>query len=131
MTKPLTISSIIFLLVTFFCFPAFAGELDGKTFSGKEGHIGKKASGDDVVVFKDGKFISNGCTEWGFSGGEYTTTTDGDKVHFVSDTYSDKYGRITWIGTVNENHVDATYIWYDKGKYSKPEQVKWFSGDIK
>ena len=130
MKKPWTISFLVFILAAFLYFPAFAGSLDGKTFSGKEGHIGKKASGDDVVVFEDGVFVSNGCKEWGFSGGEYTTTNDGDKVHFVADTFSEKYGRITWTGTVAENHLDATYIWYDKGKYSKPEQVKWFSGDI-
>ena len=131
MKKPWTRGSTVFLLVTLFCLPAFAGSLDGKTFSGEEGLIGKTASGNDVVVFEDGKFISNGCKEWGFSGGEYTTTNDGDKVHFIADTYSEKYGRITWTGTVVGNHLDATYIWYDKGKYSKPEQVKWFSGNIK
>jgi hypothetical protein len=120
----------IFLMVSLVSTPALAGSLDGKTFSGKEGHIGKEALGDDTVVFENGKFISNGCKEWGFSGGDYTTTVDGDKVHFVADTYSEKYGRITWTGTVAGDHIDATYIWYDKGKYSKPEQVKWFSGDI-
>jgi hypothetical protein len=32
--------------------------LDGKIFTGQEGLMGKKASGVDEVVFKDGKFIS-------------------------------------------------------------------------
>jgi hypothetical protein len=123
--------SLVVIMITFFGLSANAGVLDGKIFTGQEGLMGEKSSGVDEVVFKDGKFISNGCLEWGFSGGEYTTTADGENVHFVADTYSDKYGRIIWTGTVKGNHLDATFIWFDKEKYSKPEQIKWFSGDVK
>ena len=123
--------SLIVFMITFFGLSANAGVLDGKIFTGQEGLMGEKSSGVDEVAFKDGKFISNGCLEWGFPGGEYTTTADGENVHFVADTYSDKYGRIIWTGTVKGNHLDATFIWFDKEKYSKPEQIKWFSGDVK
>ena len=123
--------SLIVFMITFFGLSAIAGVLDGKIFTGQEGLMREKSSGVDEVAFKDGKFISNGCLEWGFPGGEYTTIADGENVHFVADTYSDKYGRIIWTGTVKGNHLDATFIWFDKEKYSKPEQIKWFSGDVK
>jgi hypothetical protein len=131
MSRRLFQVSFIVFMIMFLGIPAFADDLEGKTFKGQEGLFGKEASGVDEVFFKDGKFISNGCIEWGFSGGDYTTTADGENVHFVADTYSAKYGRIIWTGTVKGNHLDATYIWFDKGKYSKPEQVKWFSGNVK
>jgi hypothetical protein len=95
--------SLIVFTITFFGLTAIAGVLDGKIFTGQEVLVGKKASGVDEVAFKDGKFISSGCIEWGFSGGDYATTADGENVHFVADTYSDKYGRITWTGTVKEH----------------------------
>ena len=110
---------------------SFAGSLDGKSFSGKTGMIGKKANENDEIKFTNGQFSSSGCQEYGFTGAPYQEKTEGDKTHFISDTYSEKYGRIIWTGTVDGNEVTATYIWFDKGEYKKPEQIKWFSGNIK
>lgn len=110
---------------------SFAGSLDGKSFSGKTGMMGKKANEDDEIKFSNGQFSSSGCQEYGFSGAPYQEKAEGDKIHFVSDTYSQKSGRIIWTGTVDGNEVVATYIWFDKGEYKKPKQIKWFSGNIK
>ena len=128
----------IFMITVFTLFsfliaiPAFSGMLDGKAFVGKNGHLGKDGSGSDEVKFENGKFESIGCsTKFGFSDAEYTTKVDGDKVFFTADIYSDKYGRMTYSGYVKDNDISANYFWYDKGKYEKPEQVKWFKGSAK
>ena len=109
---------------------AYAGSLDGKAFTGDTGKIGKKSANTDVITFENGRFASSGCQKYGFGPGEYHTTSDGESTHFVADTYSEKTGRITWVGTVTGDHLDATYIWYKKGKYAEPKQIKWFKGAL-
>jgi hypothetical protein len=109
--------------------PTFAADLDGKTFKGPTGMMGeKKAEEHDTIKFEDGQFVSVGCQPWGFGHGRYVTSKEGNTIHFVADTFSEKEGRIAWVGTISGNEVDATYLWYKKGKNDKPEQVKWFRG---
>jgi len=132
----MTKKNLILIGFTLFFFlisiPAYSGMLDGKTFSGKNGHLGKDGSGSDEIKFENGKFVSVTCSEkYGFSDSEYTTKVDGDKVFFTADIYSDKYGRMTYSGYVKGNDINANYFWYDKGKYENPKQVKWFKGSAK
>jgi hypothetical protein len=119
----------IFFFIT--AIPAYSGMLDGKEFVGKSGRLDKKASDDDEIKFEDGKFTSIGCTKYGFGDADYTTKVDGDRIFFTADVYSKKYGRITYSGFVKGNDMSANYIWWDKGKYEKPEQIKWFKGSTK
>ena len=132
----MTKKNLILIGFTLFFFliaiPVYSGMLDGKTFSGNNGHLGKDGSGSDEIQFENGKFVSVTCsTKYGFSDAEYTTKVDGDKVFFTADIYSDKYGRMTYSGYVKVDDISANYFWYDKGKYEKPEQVKWFKGSAK
>ena len=132
----MTKKNLILIGFTLFFFliaiPVYSGMLDGKTFSGKNGHLGKDGSGSDEIKFENGKFVSVTCsTKYGFSDAEYTTKVDGDKVFFTADIYSDKYGRMTYSGYVKGDDISANYFWYDKGEYEKPEQVKWFKGSAK
>lgn len=120
--------SIITIVFNVVIISAYAGSLDGKTFSGNTGKIGKKSSETDVIKFENGQFSSSGCQDYGFGSSTYQTAIDGDTTHFVADTYSEKTGRITWVGTVSGDKLNATYVWYKKGKYSKPAQIKWFKG---
>ena len=112
--------------------PAYSGILDGKVFAGKNGHLGKDGSGNDEVKFENGKFMSITCSEkYGFGDADYTAKADGDRIFFTADTYSEKYGRMTYSGFVKGNDISANYFWYDKGKYENPEQVKCFKGSVK
>ena len=122
-------TTLIFLLVAI---PAYSGMLDGKTFFGNNGHLGKEGSGKDEIKFENGKFMSIGCsTKYGFSDADYTAVMDGDRVFFTADIFSKKYGRMTYSGFVKGDEISANYFWYNMGKYDKPEQVKWFKGSIK
>ena len=123
----------IWLTMLFFVVaaPAHSGILDGKTFAGKNGQIGKNDSEDDEIRFANGKFLSVGCAEYGFGDADYTSKVDGDRIFFTADIYSDKYGRITYTGSVSGSDLEATFVWFDKGKYERPEQVKWWKGSIK
>ena len=124
----------IVMMVFFFamaCVSAYAGPLDGKAFTGVTGKMGKKGSEQDEIRFENGQFRSVGCKEYGFGSGPYTATVDGDTIHFVADTYSDRTGRIAWVGTITGNEANATYLWFKKNKNAKPKQVKWFKGTTK
>jgi hypothetical protein len=131
MRKTSTFLVSLWVVFGFLCTLAHAGSLDGKSFSGSEGMIGETADKTDEITFSNGQFTSSECKKYGFPGAPYQEKVDGDKIHFMSDNYSAKYGRIIWAGTVDGNKIDATYIWYDKGEYQKPEQIKWFSGTTK
>ena len=124
---------IIWISLLFFVWviPSYSGALDGKTFIGKNGVIGESGSEDDEIRFQDGKFFSVGCGKYGFGESAYTTKVEGNKVFFTADIYSDKYGRITYSGFVKGDDLQSTFIWFDKGKYAKPEQVKWWKGSAK
>ena len=60
--------------------------LDGKKFIGPTGEKGKKVHHEDVLNFSDGKFTSSECFQYGFKGGPYTTTIEGDTIHFQAET---------------------------------------------
>ena len=127
-------NAITFWITLFFfvmAIPAYSGILDGKNFVGKNGEIGKSGSEDDEIKFENGRFFSVGCGKYGFGDAEYTSKVDGDRVFFTADIYSNKYGRITYSGFVKGDDLNGTFIWFDKGKYDKPEQVKWWKGKVK
>ena len=65
--------SAILLLLTGMFTPAFVsgatagGVLDGKTFVVEQGEKGEKAEYTDTLIFKDGRFRSTGCDQYGRS----------------------------------------------------------------
>lgn len=127
-------NAITFWIALFFfvmAIPVYGGILDGKTFVGKNGEIGKSDSEDDEIKFENGKFLSVGCAKYGFGDADYTTKVDGDRVFFTADIYSNRYGRITYSGMVKGNDLKAIFVWFEKEKYAKPEQVKWWEGSVK
>jgi len=106
--------------------------LDGKTFMGQTGKMGKDAGEEDEIQFQDGKFYSVGCEKWGFGKAEYQTEVDGDIVRFEATTLSPKHGKIVWKGTVQGDQLQATYLWTKERWYWKDaHQEKWFKGNLK
>lgn len=135
---------LLFLLVTsfitFFYSPQGllqaeepAGLLDGKSYVGKTGEVGKDATEDEEVVFKDGKFHSVSCEPWGFNDGEYKAmrSGEGDTIHFEAETESPKHGKIVWKGTAQGEKIDVKYTWTKKGFLGTKSKDKWFKGSLK
>ena len=110
---------------------ASEGLLDGKAFTGPTGKIGKDATETDELRFENGKLYSVGCADWGFGRGAYSTKVEGNNISFEAVTTSPKDGKIVWNGTVNEDTIDATYIWTKKAWYGERKQEKWFKGNVK
>jgi hypothetical protein len=112
--------------------PALAapGPLDGKTFKGDSGPVGKPADvTGDVLTFRDGAFHSSACDKWQFATAAYTTTGSGNTIAFESETVSPTEGVIKWKGVFNGATLEGKFthlrkpVWYRPN----PEPVEyWF-----
>ncbi len=84
--------------------------LDGKTFVAQSGGKGKPASRKDTFVFRDGRFLSESCSPYGFGYAPYQVTVEGAAVRFHPETHSPTHGTMVWDGIVKDNAIEATSI---------------------
>src|SRR5438477_4821370 len=89
---------------------AAAESLDGRSFQGVFIERGKTSGDADTLVFKDGRFRSSACDQYGYGDAAYKTTTAGDTVRFEAETASPKYGKLFWSGEVRGGKLDATVM---------------------
>jgi hypothetical protein len=108
-----------------------SGLLDGKEFVGPTGEKGKAVHHEDVLGFHDGIFTSSECFEYGFKGGPYTATIDGDSIHFQAVTISPTHGKMVWKGTVKGDTLNVTYTWTKKRWLWTTHREYWFTGSLK
>ena len=104
--------------------------LDGKKFIGPTGEKGKKIHHEDVLEFSDGKFTSSECFQYGFKGGPYTTTIEGDMIHFQAETISPTHGKMVWQGTLKGDTLDVTYSWTKERWFWTTFKEYWFTGTL-
>ena len=109
-------------------FPNF---LDGKTFVAESGEKGKKASNKDTIVFRDGRFLSEGCTPWGFGDAAYKAGIEGDGIRFHAQTVSPTHGTMLWDGLVRGDAIEATSLWTRDRWYWKMKKEFWYRGQLK
>lgn len=105
--------------------------LDGKTFVAESGEKGKKASNKDTIVFRDGRFISEGCTPWGFGDAAYKAEIEGDRIRFHAQTVSPTHGTMLWEGLVRGDTIEATSLWTRDRWYWKVKKEYWYKGQLK
>jgi hypothetical protein len=105
-------------LATAAVFPAFAesNALDGRKFDGVFIQRGKTSGDADTIVFKDGRFRSLACDQYGYSDAPYKTAAMGDTTRFEAQTQSAKYGKLLWSGVVRNGKLDATATMVRDGK---------------
>ena len=101
--------------------------LDGKSFVAQSGEKGKQASNKDTIVFRDGRFLSEGCSPFGFKDAPYQATVDGAAIRFHTETH----GTMVWVGTVKENTIEATNVWTRERWYWKIKKEYWYRGQLK
>ena len=82
--------------------------LEGKSFSGNIGLLGKPASATDLLLFNDGLFISKGCEKrCGYTAAEYRIRAKGDYFEVISETPCLKSdATIIWRGKVKGNEIE-------------------------
>ena len=104
--------------------------LDGKKFIGPTGEKGKKVHHEDVLNFSDGKFTSSECFQYGFKGGPYTTTIEGDTIHFQAETISPTHGKMVWQGTLKGDTLDVAYNWTKERWFWTTFREYWYRGNL-
>ena len=104
------------------------GELDGKSFVGQMGQVGKDKGDKDTFIFKDGKFHSTACDPYGFGDGAYTAKVNGDAIAFEAKTTSPTDGLMQWMGTVKGDKIEGTATWQRVGKAPVEH---WLKGELK
>jgi hypothetical protein len=105
--------------------------LDGKTFVAQSGEKGKKASNKDTFVFRNGRFLSEGCNPWGFGDAPYRATDDGAAIRFHAETRSPTHGTMVWDGIVRGDAIEATNLWTRDRWYWKIKREYWYKGQLK
>ena len=104
--------------------------LDGKKFIGPTGEKGKKVHHEDILSFSDGKFTSSECFQYGFKGGPYTTTIEGDTIHFQAETISPTHGKMVWQGTLKGDTLDVAYNWTKERWFWTTFREYWYRGNL-
>ena len=117
--------------------PVWAGErsnlLDGKSFVGKNGEMGKKLAEyeDEEIIFEDGLFTSVSCAPYNFGSSPYNAKTVDDTIHFDAVTESPTHGKISWHGVIDKDQADVTFIWTKERWYWDIRREYWFRGTLK
>jgi hypothetical protein len=106
--------------------------LEGKSFSGELGFIGKLAHNTDLLIFNDGKFISKGCQDiCGYTDGMYWIAREGDQLKVKSETPCLKSdATILWEGAINGDEIEGIFTWVNKRWYWTFEKEFWFRGKL-
>ena len=105
--------------------------LDGKSFIAQSGEKGKKESNKDTIVFRNGRFLSEGCSPFGFKDAPYQATVDGATVRFHAETHSPTHGNMVWDGIVRGDTIEATNTWTRKRWYWNITREYWYKGQLK
>jgi hypothetical protein len=110
-----------------------ADALEGKVFVGHTGPAGSTAiDGEDEIIFKNGRFLSTSCNNWGFDSPPYRASVEPDGIHFEAVTKSPRHGQIQWRGVVTGNTLEATYLWTKQRWYwFDAHEERRFKGKLK
>ena len=108
---------------------AATGILDGRSFSGTVGALGKdKAYNSDSIEFADGRFLSTGLVQYGFTPVPYTAERVGEAIRFRAVTYSPTHGKMAWEGTIRGDRAQAEYRWVRERWFWTHRGEYWFKG---
>jgi hypothetical protein len=83
-------------------------QLDGRTFAGVVLERGKTSGDPDTLTFRNGRFRSSACDQYGYGDGPYRATSSTDGVAFEAETQSPQYGKLLWRGVVRGARLDGT-----------------------
>jgi hypothetical protein len=102
--------------------------LDGRTFRGAYGPLGKPARREDLFIFSDGRFVSKNCQEYGFTAGPYWVREVGGAVHFRAELTSPEHGVMIYEGRTQGDKLKAKFTWTKERWYWTIQREFWFEG---
>jgi len=109
---------------------AWASMLDGKRFRSRQYNDDGTPRPWDVLLFKDGKFISENCKPYGFVEGPYWVRLAGDGVNFLAELESPTHGTMVWKGTVKGEQIEGNLVWTQERWYWTIRRTFNFAGAL-
>jgi hypothetical protein len=100
-------------------------------FNGTTGTVGMNAHHNDQLVFAAGEFHSRECKKLGFEKSSVEIDRDDDGIRFSAVNTSEKYGTLTWNGSIRNGVIEARYVWKKQRLFWTIEREYWFSGEIR
>lgn len=85
--------------------------LEGIQFVGPFGAEGEAAPKEDTFTFKDGKFATGSCLEWGFTPAPYWVRRDANGVHFLAELESPEHGTMRYEGVFDGKELTIAGYW--------------------
>ncbi|MDO3720655.1 hypothetical protein QVZ43_02905 [Marinobacter sp. chi1] len=106
--------------------------LDGMSFQSRLGPEGKPADTDDLLIFKDGYFISEECARrCGYGKVEYWVRESNDAIQMRAEVPCARSNAVMhWRGTVRGNEIEGSFTWVNKRWYWTFEKEFTFRGQL-
>ena len=102
--------------------------LQGMRFVGPLKAGGTTNLGEDLLIFKDGKFSSRLCLQYGFAPAPYWVRRDAQGLHFEAELQSPEQGSMKFEGIFDGKAMSATALWRKERWYWTIEQKLEFTG---
>ncbi len=109
---------------------ALPAPLDGLRFVGPFGAEGERDPKQDTFTFKDGKFATASCLEWGFTPAPFWTRRDAKGLHFLAELKSPDHGTMRYQGTFDGKRLTVTGFWKKERWYWTVERTYHGSGRL-
>jgi hypothetical protein len=90
---------------------AIENSLEGARFVGPFGAEGEVNPEEDAFTFKDGKFSTASCLEWGFTPAPYWVRRDGNGLHFLAELKSPEHGTMRYEGVFDGKELTVVGYW--------------------
>ncbi|MDX1757800.1 MAG: hypothetical protein R3175_17215 [Marinobacter sp.] len=108
-----------------------AGTLEGAIFEGVLREAGATSGGDvDRLIFRDGRFISEACKEYGFEPAAYSVSQELGGVTFQATSVSPSHGTMVWRGSRNGDRMEAEVVWTKERWYWDIRREYRFEGQL-
>ena len=103
-------------------------ELEGIRFVGPFGAEEETRPKQDSFTFKNGKFATGSCLEWGFVPAPYWVRRDAKGVHFLAELESPEHGTMRYEGVFDGKVLTVVGYWKKQRWYWTTERTYRGSG---
>lgn len=108
--------------------PDFRHGLENTRFVGEWTYEWATEPVEGLLIFRDGKFVSRDCLEWGYQPAPYYVRRDGDGVHFYARLPNPEHGTMWFRGVFDGERLRVDVHWKKERWYWTLEQRYRFTG---
>ena len=98
-------------------------EFGNVQFVGPFGAEDERNPKQDTFTFKDGKFVTGSCLEWGFSPAPYWLRQDATGLRFLAELESPEHGTMRYEGVFDGEKLSVVAYWKKERWYWTTERT--------